>query len=157
MNDFILTDSLFCKLVKSIPADKTINHIKVQGHGSSMSPFLKNNETLFIKPVKKKTEIKTGDIIAVTDKNEEKIIVHRVISQKKNICLLKGDNCKKKDGWFTKKQVLGIITQKKKQSGKIICFFRWESILIAFLSKTGFLNSILLPFGRLLKIKLQRF
>jgi len=156
MDNFTLTDRTFCKLVKSIHTNKKVTHIKVKGHGNSMTPFLRTGEILFIRPVNLKGLIRIGDIIALTDNKEEKIIIHRVINKKNDLFQIKGDNCKNSDGWFQKKSIIGVVSKKMKLSGKIISFKRWENLLIAFLSKTGLLNSIVLPVGRLVKKKLQR-
>lgn len=151
MDDFTLTDKNFCKLIRSIYIDETVTHIKVRGHGNSMTPFLKTDEILFIRPVYPKDLIKIGDIVAVTDKKQEKIIVHRVINKKKNLIQTKGDNCKNSDGWVQKNRIIGVVTRKKRISGKYIYFQRWQNLFIAFLSITGFINTVVLPFGRLLK------
>ncbi len=153
---FTLTDKTFCKLIKSLHTEKKVTHIKAKGNGNSMTPFLRSRETLFISPVDPKGQIKIGDIIAYTDETEEKIIVHRVINKKKNLFQIKGDNLKENDGWFPKKQIIGIVAKKMDISGKLFFFKRWENVLIAFISRTGLLNSIVLPFGRSLKQKLLR-
>ncbi len=155
MDDFTLTDKNFCELVKSIHINRNVTHIKVKGHGNSMAPFLKTGEILFIRPVHLKELIRIGDIIALTDKKEEKIIIHRVINKKNHLFEIKGDNCKHSDGWFHKKKIIGVVTRKTNLSGKIISFRRWENLLIAVLSKTDLLNYIVLPFGRSVKKKLK--
>ena len=153
MDDFILTDKTFCKLVKSIQTTENVTHIKAKGHGNSMTPFLKTEEILFIRPVTRNKTVRIGDIIAITDKKEKKIMVHRVIRKKNDLFQIKGDNCNHSDGWFQKDRIIGVVSRKTNLSGKIVFFKHWKNMVIAFLSKTRILNSIVLPFGRGFKKK----
>ncbi len=152
-DNFFLNGRAFCKLIRSLQENKRIPYIKVKGYGNSMSPFIKSGETIFLRPINMKTKVKTGDIIAVTDKNEEKIIIHRVIGRKNISVQLKGDNCKKDDGWLSQDNIIGIAIQKEKLSGEIVLFEKWKNILIALASKTKILNYCILPFGRCLNNK----
>ncbi|MDA3788136.1 MAG: S24/S26 family peptidase [Desulfobacula sp.] len=156
MGDFTLNGNTLCELVESICADKHIGHIKIKGYGTSMSPFLKSGSTLFIKPSNGENTIKAGDIVAAIDTNREKIIVHRVILLKNGLLQIKGDNCSKDDGWFQKTRILGIVTAVKTASGKKKYYKRWQNLTIAFLSKTGFLNRVLLPLARFIKKKIKK-
>jgi signal peptidase I len=151
MDEFSLNTGIFCRLVSSLGDSGKISFIKVKGFGNSMAPFLRTGETIFIQPFNRKNRIRTGDIVAITDRTKKKIIVHRVISRKKGIVELKGDNCRKKDGWFPEARIIGIAVQKQKASGKLVKFTRWKNIIIAFASKTAILNYFILPFGRALK------
>ncbi len=155
MDEFSLNSKAFCRVVSSMRDNGNISCIKVKAYGNSMAPFIKTGETIFIKPFSRKNRIRTGDIVAITDKNQAKIIVHRIIGKKKGTVELKGDNCTKKDGWFPKNRIIGIAVRKKKISGKTITFTGWKNIIIALASKTGILNHFILPFGRALKNSLQ--
>ncbi len=156
MDDFTLSGKKFCKLIESLCADKSVFHIKVKGHGNSMSPFIKNGEELIIKPAGRKDTIKPGDIVAVVNEEKEKIIVHRVIGRKNNFFQIKGDNCSRDDGYFPETNIIGIVTGIKTDSGKKICYKEWQNKIIAFLSKTGWLNMLILPLGRFIKKTLQK-
>lgn len=151
MEDFILSGKKFWELVDAICGDRQIFQIKIKGYGSSMSPFIKSGHALIIQPVNREIRIKAGDIVALASQNREKIIVHRVIGIKNSLFQVKGDNCPRDDGWFQKTDILGIVRGVKTASGKTILYKRWHNVMIAFLSRTGLLNRIVLPLGRYIK------
>jgi len=98
-------------------ADKII---QIQIAGTSMYPFLKNDDTVFFN-VSKNNTYKCGDIIAYYDDNSN-IIVHRFIKWKKINNLIffcqKGDNLLSWS-WISIENLIGkaifIITKDKKK------------------------------------------
>ena len=156
MESFTLSGRKFCELLESICVDKHIRHIKIKGYGTSMSPFIKSGDTLFIKPLNEGNTIKAGDIVAALNTSKERIIVHRVIRLKNSLVQIKGDNRPGDDGWFQRERIIGIVTAVQSRAGKKFCCKRWQNLSIAFLSKTGFLNKVVLPLGRFIKNKFQK-
>lgn len=116
--------------------------------GNSMSPFICNGDSLIIEPAKEKN--KAGDIAAVINPDDNKLIIHRVIDIKKNRCLIKGDNVLRCDGYYEKKYIIGYVKKvifvgkkyKKwnKKFRNIILIFNNNKKIIAFLSKYNILT-----------------
>ncbi|MDA3790348.1 MAG: hypothetical protein PF503_17875 [Desulfobacula sp.] len=151
MDDFSFSGENFYEFLDSLSWNKSVSIIKFKGHGVSMTPFIKNGNTLTIKLLNNKYKVRTGDIVAVKQIDKKKILVHRIIKAKEESYLIKGDNKALSDGWFPREAIIGIITEIKRASGKRIYYGRWFNLMIAWVSKTNILNGIILPLGRLVK------
>ncbi len=110
-----------------------------------MFPFIENANNLNVKLIKNMHNIKIGDIVAVIDHDINIIFVHRVIGITGHLYLLKGDNRTTVDGWFPAESILGIITEIKRNSGRIIYYHRWQNHIIALLSRINILKIIVIP------------
>jgi len=156
MNDFSFSGENFYEFIDSLSFNKSVSGIKFKGYGVSMTPFIKNGDTLTIKLLSKNDAIRTGDIVVVKQIDKKKIIVHRIIKTKETRYYIKGDNKIRSDGWFPQKAIIGVITEIKRESGKRIAHSPLYNLIIAHLSKTRILNSLLLPGGRLIKQKIVK-
>lgn len=154
-NNLILDSRHFCGLVKAATENRHIKKIKFKGYGASMAPFIKSGDLLTLKLVDTDSKLKTGDVVAITNKNWDKIIIHRIIRIKNKLYQTKGDNNPCTDEWFSKESLIGVIT--KIQTGPRRYYYpkRTYSAIIAFLSRTLILNALMLPLGRHLKKVLQ--
>lgn len=135
----------FLTFIKAASKNRHVTNIKFKGHGNSMFPFIENGNDLNVKLMRTTHNIKIGDIVAVMDQNINIIFVHRIIGRKEKLYLLKGDNRTSVDGWFPRESILGVITEIKRNSGRIIYYQRWQNFLIALFSRTNFLKKILMP------------
>ncbi|MCG8638897.1 MAG: hypothetical protein MI862_04140 [Desulfobacterales bacterium] len=113
-----------------------------------MSPFIRNGNTICLKLIRMKDRIRIGDIVAVRQKNPDKIFIHRVIGIKEKKIQVKGDNRKVPDGWFPVHSIIGIVTKIKNTYGNIAVKIPLINPVIAFLSRTGILYRVLLPLAR---------
>jgi len=156
MNDLSIQNIDFYNLVDKFRHDKAVSIIKFSGFGISMTPFIRNGDTLTIKLLQKDDNVKTGNIVIVQDRGGKKLFVHRIVQSKKRAYLLKGDNKLQPDGWFSRDMILGRIDKLTRGSKTNIPVKHWQSVVIAFFSKAGILNSTILPFGRWVKRKLGR-
>ncbi|MFH2059634.1 MAG: signal peptidase I [Pseudomonadota bacterium] len=152
MNKLYLPNPKLYGLVKSVLNIDSKHRVKIKVHGFSMSPFIKHGSIVSIKPFSRMYHIHFGDIIGVTYPNKDRVLIHRVIGLNKNQVLLKGDNNLSNDGWFSIKNIIGIVDVVhgkgiNKKNNKLINY------LIAYISKTGLLNRILLPILRSIKKK----
>ncbi len=150
-NELTLDSKSFCQLLDTATKNKHVKKIIVKGHGGSMAPFIKNKDLMTIKVIDDSIHVKKGDVVAVSDKGSNKIIVHRVIGSKNSLFQTKGDNNSMTDGWFQKDLIIGIIIKIQRHSGKTYYPKRWYGLIIAFLSKTLILNTVLLPVARYFK------
>ena len=81
---------------------------RFQAKGGSMAPFIKDQYIITIKPVQPKS-IHKGDILAFIHPNQNKLNVHRVITIKSEIYLMKGDSAHSPDGWIEPNQIIGMV------------------------------------------------
>ena len=103
--------------------------------GFSMSPFIKDRNSITIKPVEKELSPKLGDIVAIAVHDRKKILVHRIVKVAGPQYLTKGDNNAIVDGWFDRKDILGVVENIAMQSGFVYCPKRWQNITIALASR----------------------
>ncbi len=84
----------------------TGNRFRFTAHGVSMSPFIRDGDTVELAPVQK---IRLGDIL-LAEKNG-RLLLHRAVAIKKDTVLLKGDNLSTPDGWFRKKEIFAVAVK----------------------------------------------
>ncbi len=143
MQELSLTGEDFYDLIGSFFADGLHRRMKIQCRGTSMSPFVKDKCTLCLAPVKKEMTLRVGDIVVVALHQKKQIIIHRVIAKKDERCLVKGDNNTLSDGWFHKKDILGIVETIEQRDGLSFTPNVWKSILIATFSKHNVLHYVM--------------
>ena len=117
-----------------------------------MSPFIKDGDKLTIVPYSQVTP-RIGDLVACTCSQSQKLIVYRFVSSDGMSFLLKGNNSfMQPDGWFSKEQIIGVVTRLQR-GGKTIKFgIGVERGLIANLSKKGLLTRIINRLRRIIRL-----
>ena len=129
--------------------------VRFRANGFSMSPFIKNGDFVILKACSPERGFRVGDIVALNPEGE-KIIVHRIIKIKKELILLKGDNCIDSDGIFDKARILGVVFSIER-NGKNTKYYHIFNYLIAFLSRSGLLTSYILPTLRRFKSGILKY
>ncbi len=114
--------------------------MKINCKGGSMSPFIRENSTVTIKPVNTSRCLKKGDIVALAVHNRKRIIVHRIVRLSSISCFLKGDNNRNGDGWFERKDILGKVGQIEMQSGFKYTPKSWQNLILAWASQAGLMR-----------------
>lgn len=151
MAEYRLTGGNFRSLMESFLIQNSVYRVKVRGRGYSMSPFIKDDGILILRPVCGRSGIKFGDVVAVPDYNDGKILIHRVIGSGNGQIQLKGDNNREADGWYPKSAVIGIVDEIQ-GNGRIPYSGRhWQNVVIAVGSKTGLLTYFLSPAFRFVR------
>ncbi|BDD87669.1 signal peptidase I [Desulfofustis limnaeus] len=123
---------------------------RFQAKGGSMSPFVKDQDILTLTKVNPAT-IRVGDIAAVRPPNRDTLIVHRVIRVSNHAFLLKGDNNPTPDGIFSPDAIIGIVDTIERKGRSAPFCSKPACLIIAVLSRSGLLNSCLLPLIRKVK------
>lgn len=142
VNNLKLSGKNFTKLMSAV-LEKNAD-FRFQAEGQSMSPFIKNQDIVTITPLSMNTP-QTGDIVAAFLSEKQSIMIHRVIGKKQGKFLIKGDNIKSRDGLFELDQILGLVNSVER-NGKRVWFGQGNiGKIIAFFSKTGLLNNLILP------------
>ena len=143
MKELSLSSADLSELLDSLLKNHCLQGIKVLCKGYSMSPFIRSEDTVVIKPIRDSAILKVGDIVAVPRNGKKHFIIHRIIKLTEDSLLLKGDNLYQSDGWFKKKEILGIIDEKINKAGNSHRLRPTVNYLIALGSRTGFLQASL--------------
>jgi signal peptidase I len=111
---------------------------RFRSSGFSMSPFIKDGDVItLVNPLGR--PLRPGTVIAFIQPPSGSLAVHRIVVQRDDRYLLKGDNNREFDGWVTPANVIGIVNRVER-NGKSVHFgegqIRW---LIVWLSKYNIL------------------
>lgn len=150
MEELILKKEALYSLMTSFFSSGCDFSIKLEAPGFSMSPFIRPNSILTLRPFTASKRPRLGDIVTVAVHHHKKIIIHRIIAVKHPEYLVKGDNNLAGDGWFHQKDILGRVEKIKTREKEYTPGY-WQGLLIGTASKTGILNRFILPAGRRLK------
>ncbi|HQB19930.1 MAG TPA: S24/S26 family peptidase [Bacteroidales bacterium] len=134
----INSDTFFAFLIEEISAGKTVT---IRAKGTSMLPFIHENDILQLVPLCK-TELKKMDIILF--KYKDSYLLHRIVKKNNEILLLQGDAVAKHTEKIKIENAVALLQQIKRKNGKII---KCKSLKWRLLS---YLWYILLPFRSLL-------
>ena len=145
MSEFILTGKAFQHLIASILGADSGYRVRVRGRGFSMIPFIKDNNALTLKPIDPHRGIKFGDIVAVSNKEKNRAVIHRVIRSRNGRYQTKGDGNFRPDPWCTIEDVIGTVDHIEKSGWIPYTCTRWQNIVIAIASRTGVLTRLIYP------------
>ncbi len=115
--------------------------MKIQCRGGSMSPFIRNEASVTLRPLDENRSLKNGDIVAAAIRDKRRVIVHRIIKVTASGYLIKGDNNTTIDGWFCRKDILGVVEKVESKNGFGYSPKRWQNIFIALASRTNILHN----------------
>jgi len=117
--------------------------------GFSMSPFIKDGDTITIAPVSDGLP-GPGDVAAFIAPENGRLVVHRVVGKGKRGFLLRGDNAIETDGRVPEENILGRVVRVERNRRETRIGFGPERRLIAFLSRRNLLRPCLSPAWRIL-------
>lgn len=128
---------------------------RVQALGFSMYPFIKDRDYITISPLNS-YHPRLGDVVAFIQPKTRKLIVHRIIENKGDYYLIKGDNTPASDGLIPKANILGYVASVDKD-GKLVRFGSgFERVFVALLSRKNLLRPILHITYRLISLVIRR-
>jgi len=124
---------------------------RFKAKGFSMSPFIRDGDVITVCPLSENL-LCLGDVVAVYHAPTEKLMVHRLIEKKGNLCILKGDNNAVSDQEITTDKLIGhvkIIERNGKRKylglGKerlVVAWLMRKNLFLTLLRKGRILNSI---------------
>ena len=120
---------------------------RFQAKGFSMSPFIRDRDIITVSNVGSRA-IQIGAVAVVVNPVNNALIVHRIVKKAENTIMLKGDNCIDPDGMFSHSSIIGIVTKIERDKKKVKFGVGFGGTVIAFGSRTGLLNNLLLPLLR---------
>lgn len=130
--------------------------LRFQARGGSMSPFIKDEDTLTISPMAKDGP-KLGQVVAYSKLDSDNLVVHRIVGKINGGYLIKGDNTSCLDGLVRRQDILGYVSAVERKGKRVRLGLGLERILIVFLSRTNILRILLAVWRRLLPFSLRRF
>jgi hypothetical protein len=136
------------ELVKDILGKGVECRLQVKGY--SMSPFIKDSDVVTISPISDSLP-GFGDVIAFIHPKTDKLIIHRVVWEIGDACIVKGENAAEPDGLIERKHMIGIITGVERKGRKVLFGLGPERFLIALLTRTNLLLPILRPVWRVFR------
>ena len=117
---------------------------RFRARGCSMHPFVQDADVVTVHPLGK-ARIGAGDIVAFTHPGAGKLVVHRVAARTGGGLLMKGDNAECADGIVPLENVLGRVSRVEREGRRIRLGAGPERALIAWLSRSDRLESMLAP------------
>ncbi len=121
--------------------------------GFSMSPFIRDGDVITIA----QRRIRYGDVVAFMNPSSGKLTVHRIVRVSRKGCLIKGDNTPEPDGWVPESSIIGRVVQVVHRDKKVRLGMGMERIVIAWLSRRGWLTPAVGKVWRIVKAVVGRW
>jgi len=109
--------------------------------GFSMSPFIRDGAVLTIAPAP--VRIRLGEVVAFVRPTCGKLVLHRVVGISRAGYLIKGDNAPEPDACVMRASIIGRVIRVEHGGKRIRLGLGMERIVIAFLSRRGWLTPVL--------------
>jgi len=148
MTHYLPASEVLSELVKEVVSKGVECRLQVKGY--SMSPFIKDGDTITISPVSDSLP-RFGDVIAFIHPRTEKLLIHRVVWKSGDTYLLKGEGALEPDGLIKKENVLGLVTKVERKGKRIFLGLGPERFLIAMLTRKNLLLPLLRPVWRIFR------
>jgi len=148
MTHYLPASEVLSELVKEVVSKGVECRLQVKGY--SLSPFIKDGDTITISPVSDSLP-RFGDVIAFIHPRTEKLLIHRVVWKSGDTYLLKGEGALEPDGLIKKENVLGLVTKVERKGKRIFLGLGPERFLIAVLTRKNLLLPVLRPVWRIFR------
>jgi signal peptidase I len=116
---------------------------RFEAPGFSMSPFIQDGDAITVSPLSGASPGR-GDVVAFLRPDSGKLVVHRVVGKRDGAFFIRGDNAEEGDGLVPRANVLGRVTEVKRDGKRVRLGLGQERHLIAFLSRWGLFRPLLL-------------
>ncbi|MEW6186144.1 MAG: hypothetical protein AB1585_10445, partial [Thermodesulfobacteriota bacterium] len=134
-SDYLLSGKALLVLMEAVLQQH--RPFRFQARGFSMAPFIRDGDILTITPFTTGRP-QWGKVAAFIDPRSGLPILHRIIGIRKLAFLTKGDNpFNQSDGWIPRKNLLGLVTEVKREGKKVRLGMGPERFLIALWSRMG--------------------
>ena len=135
-----ISGSALLELVKAILTRDM--PVRFRALGSSMEPFIKSGDVITVAPLHKHHP-RIGEVVAFIHPESNKLVVHRVVAKKDDALFIQGDSSHNfPDGFVSKENLIGSVTHLWREGRKVWLGLGPERLLIAFLSRRGWLISL---------------
>lgn len=120
--------------------------VRFRAGGVSMVPFIRDGDVITITPLVGRAPA-VGEVVAFRRSTpqgaeNERLIVHRVVRNTGNGCIILGDNQPphQPDGPIAREQLLGVVSRIERQEKTVRFGLGPERVVIAILSRSGLLR-----------------
>jgi signal peptidase I len=148
-----MPNAAFAELMAAVLARGT--PFRFQASGFSMFPFIRDGDVLTI--VTPPARLRVGNVAAFNSPCNQKLTVHRVVEVNATGYLLRGDNIPEPDGTVSHAEIIGRVIRIERRNRPVGFGLGIERIMIAFLSRRGWLIPLLVPIQRLYHFFFKRF
>jgi signal peptidase I len=122
-------------------AANRIRQVRMKAEGHSMQPLIRPGDTLIISDISP-TELRRGQVIALANDTEDKLIVHRLVKSSHNRLLTQGDNASLPDGVFSEANLLGIVRCVERNGRLQTLGFGHEGLIIGWTMRNPILRQL---------------
>jgi len=145
-NELSLSGPALVEILRAV-LDKGVL-FRFRAKGFSMSPFIKDGDVITVSPLSHDS-LCLGDVGAFVRPNRETVVVHRVIGEKGDHFLVKGDNTSDANELIPKANLSGRVTKVERNGKEVSLGLGPERYLISFLTRKNLLLPLLSPLRRL--------
>lgn len=115
--------------------------------GFSMTPFIRDGDVITIASGR----LRYGDVVAFVNPCHGKLTVHRIVHISHAGYLIKGDNSPEPDGRAPRSSIIGRVIRVEHSGRQVWLGLGIERIVIAFLSRRGWLTPLVWTVWRFIK------
>jgi hypothetical protein len=115
--------------------------------GFSMTPFIRNGDVITVA----RGRFHYGDVVAFVNLNCGKLTVHRIVHISGEGYLIKGDNTPEPDGRVPASSIIGRVVRVEHRDRQVRLGMGIDRIVIAFLSRRGWLTPVVWSVWRVVK------
>jgi signal peptidase I len=117
LQDLTVPNAVLCDLMQSALARGT--PFRFRGLGYSMSPFIREGDTVFVSPLLGQ-KLRVGQVVAFIQSKSGLLLIHRVVCHKGSHILVQGDNMHRRDAdRVSLENILGCVTQVKRNGQSV--------------------------------------
>lgn len=120
-----------------------------EAKGFSMHPFIRDGDQITLEPPPSIFQI--GQVVAFVGSPRDRLLIHRIITIGRQGILTRGDNSLQPDELITPDCVLGRVVQVRRGSRQVRLGLGLERMVIAWLSRLGWLVPLRGKLSRLLR------
>lgn len=128
---------------------------RFQASGFSMSPFIRDGDVITLGPPPRR--LRFGEVAAFVNPGNNRLTVHRVVAIGRHGYLIRGDNAPEPDGTVAHADILGRVINVERGSRRVRLGLGFERLVIAFLSRRGWLAPLLVPIRCIFHLFFERF
>jgi hypothetical protein len=128
---------------------------RFQASGFSMFPFIRDGDVITLSPTP--ARLRFGDVVAFANPGNDRLTVHRIVHIARHSYLMRGDNLPEPDGFVSYAGILGRVICVEHRGRRVRLGLGIERVVIAFLSRRGWLMPLLVPVQRIFHFLFKRF
>jgi signal peptidase I len=128
---------------------------RFQASGFSMLPFIRDGDVITLSPTP--AHLRFGDVVAFVNHGNDRLIVHRIVHITRHGYFMRGDNLPEPDGFVSHAGILGRVILVERRGRCVRLGLGLERVVIAFLSRRGWLAPLLVSVQHIFHFLFKRF